>query len=399
MRLIHRSEGARWLDSLLVVLAVGLSVAVLIVAGSILESNERRIAAFGDSLEARHLVVTSVAADDSAFRAGADARRLGSVYTAQLRFTSEDVEAALRAAPSVDCWYRTSIQRFDTDAWDGVIAGFAVTPDYLDAARVEVVAGSLPTAGDFAELRPVMLVTRRFAAALELEGDPIGQQVHFVGEAAPYTIVGILPSRDDQPISIREAIVPLAPGDTFSEMTFAVEDVRDMPQAVAEMRAFASDRWGDAATVLARADAFAGYLLENRQRNLATAVLATAALLVSASNVMGLLLARAARDRFRIGMARTFGASKLAVRRRVLLDAGALGTVGGLMGVGASFVLLRVYNADLARDSGNFQVQFAISPVVVVIALAVALALCLVAAAYPAHAASRASIVSAIGGA
>ena len=178
-----------------------------------------------------------------------------------------------------------------------------------------------------------------------------------------------------------------------------MEDVRDMPQAVAEMRAFASDRWGDAATVLARADAFAGYLLENRQRNLATAVLATAALLVSASNVMGLLLARAARDRFRIGMARTFGASKLAVRRRVLLDAGALGTVGGLMGVGASFVLLRVYNADLARDSGNFQVQFAISPVVVVIALAVALALCLVAAAYPAHAASRASIVSAIGGA
>lgn len=399
MRSTLRSEGARWLDNLLVVLAVGLSVAVLIVAGSILESNERRIAAFGDSLEARHLVVTSVAADDSAFRAGADARRLGSVYSAQPRFTREDVAAAFRAAPSVDYWYQTSIQRFDTDAWDGVIAGFAVTPDYLDAARVEVVAGSLPTASDFAALRPVMLVTRRFAAALELEGDPIGQQVHFVGEAAPYTIVGILPSRDDQPISIREAIVPLAPGDTFSEMTFAVEDVRDMPQAVAELRAFASDRWGDAATVLARADAFAGYLLENRQRNLATAVLATAALLVSASNVMGLLLARAARDRFRIGMARTFGASKVAVRRRVLLDAGTLGTVGGLMGVGASFVLLRVYNADLARDSGNFQVQFAISPVVVVIALAVALALCLVAAAYPAHAASRASIVSAIGGA
>lgn len=376
-----------------------MSVAVLIVAGSILESNERRIAAFGDSLEARHLVVTSVAADDSAFRAGADARRLGSVYTAQPRFTSEDVEAALRAAPSVDYWYQTSIQRFDTDAWDGVIAGFAVTPDYLDAARVEVVAGSLPTAGDFAELRPVMLVTRRFAAALELEGNPIGQQMHFVGEAAPYTIVGILPSRDDQPISIREAIVPLAPSDTFSEMTFAVEDVRDMPQAAAELRAFASGRWGDAATVLARADAFAGYLLENRQRNLAIAVLASAALLVSASNVMGLLLARASRDRFRTGMARTFGASRLAVRRRVLLDAGVLGTVGGLIGVGASFVLLRVYNADLARDSGNFQVQFAISPVVVVIALAVALALCLVAAAYPAHAASRTSIVSAIGGA
>lgn len=399
MRSILRSEGARWLDNLLVVLAVGLSVAVLIVAGSILESNERRIAAFGDSLEARHLVVTSVAADDSAFRAGADARRLGSIYTAQLRFTREDVAAAFRAAPSVDYWYQTSIQRFDTDAWDGVIAGFAVTPDYLDAARVEVVAGSLPTASDFAELRPVMLVTRRFAAALELEGDPIGQQLHFVGEAAPYTIVGILPSRDDQPISLREAIVPLAPSDTFSEMTFAVEDVRNMPQAVAELRAFVSDRWGDAATVLARADAFAGYLLENRQRNLATAVLAMAALLVSACNVMGLLLARAARDRFRIGMARTFGASTLAVRRRVLLDAGALGTFGGLMGVGASFVLLRVYNADLARDSGNFQVQFATSPVVVVIALAVAVALCLVAAAYPAHAASRTSIVTASGGA
>lgn len=376
-----------------------MSVAVLIVAGSILESNERRIAAFGDSLEARHLVVTSVAADDTAFRAGADARRLGSVYSAQPRFTREDVAAAFRAAPSVDYWYQTSIQSFDTDAWDGAIAGFAVTPDYLDAARVKVVAGSLPTASDFALLRPVMLVTRRFAAALELEGDPIGQQLHFVGEAEPYTVVGILPSVDDQPISVREAIVPLAPSDTFSEMTFAVDDVRDMPQAVAELREFVSGRWGDAATVLARADLFSSYLLENRQRNLAIAVLASAALLVSASNVMGLLLARAARDRFRIGMARTFGASKLAVRRRVLLDAGALGTVGGLIGVGASFVLLRVYNADLARDSGNFQVQFAISPVVVVIALVLALALCLVAAAYPAHAASRTSIVSAIGGA
>jgi len=387
------------LDTLLVVIAVALAVAVLVVAGSILASTERRIAEFDDSLEARMITVTSVGADNSAYSAGADARRLGSIYTAQPRFTQGDVAAALRAAPSVDYWYETSILTFDTEAWDGRIAGLAVTPDYLEAFKVQVVAGSVPTASDFAELRPVMLVTRRFAAALGLEGDPVGQQMRFIGEAAPYTIVGVLPSRDDQQISIREAIVPLAATDVLTDMTFAVANAHELPVAVAELREFAAARWGDAAAVSTMRESSAGFLFDQRRRNVAIAVLASVALLVSACNVMGLLLARSARDTFRIGIARTLGASRLAVRRRVLLDAGGLGLTGALLGVGASFVLLRLYNAVLARDSGNFQVQFAISPLVLTMAFAVALALCLAAAAYPAHAASRTSIVSAIGGA
>lgn len=399
MRSALRLERTRWLESLLVVMAIGLSVAVLIVTGSVLAVNERIIAAWDDSIEARRLTLGTAASDNLAYQAGADARRLGSIYTPQPRFTPEDAAAALRAAPSVDYWYQVEPKPLNTTAWDGRIAGVGVTADYLAAVRIDVVAGSLPTASDFAELRPVMLITRRFASSLELEGDPIGQQLYFEGEDAPYTIVGILPSRDERPISIREAIVPMAPSATLTELTFAVEDARDLPRAVEELRRFASDRWGDGAVVKVQGDEFLGYYLEDRRRNLAIAALASAALLISACNAMGLLLSRAARDTVRIGIARTLGASRAAIRRRVLLEAGALGLLGGLAGAGASAALLRAYNASLASDSGNFQVQFALSPAVLALSLALAIGLCLVAAVYPAGVASRTSIVAAIGSA
>ena len=70
----------------------------------------------------------------------------------------------------------------------------SVTANYLAAADVKVIQGSLPSESDFAGTRRVILLSEETIEKLRLEGDPVGQRVTLSSFDGPddYTIVGVL---------------------------------------------------------------------------------------------------------------------------------------------------------------------------------------------------------------
>lgn len=403
LALAWRRLSARGLEAVLTLAAIGLAVAVLTTVAAVLGVTERARARLGESLSAREGVIRAAQDDPFAFEpageAPLDVRLVGSIYGPTVRFTYEDL-AALKAAPSVRFAYARGFKQFESDAWDGTLTAASVTADYLAALPVRVVAGSLPTASDFEEQRPVILLTRRFARQLGMEGDLVGQSVMFAGEEAPFTVVGVLPEVDGEALSVREALVPFRPErEPVREIWFAVDDPSRLPQAVSEVEAFAGSRWEGAVSVTSQRDATAAFLARQRSRAISVAVLAAVALAAAVGNVLALMLARVARRQREIGVARSLGATRAGVAGAVMLDAGLLGVVGAAVGVAAGRALLAGYNRHLAANSSVFGVSFSFSVEAALLATGAAVFLCLIAGLYPGVVAARLRVVDALGGA
>lgn len=401
--LAMRRFRSRWVESLLIIMAIALGVSVLTAVIAIQDVSRRTEASFRTSLEARQVVIRSSANDFNAFHPPGveplDIRLLGSIYSPTVQFTFGDIQAIKAAAPSVDYGYARGRKAFQSDAWDGVLAATSVSADYLTAARIRVTSGSPPSVTDFESERNVMLVTPRFAAALELEGQLVGQEVEFVGEDAPFIIVGLLPDTPEQPISLREALIPFRAGaEPVNELWFAVEDPEKLPAAVSELEAFADSRWDGAVTVTTARDQSMAFLAQQRSRGLLIAFFAATALAVAAFNIMGLMLARVARRERDIGVGRSLGATRSAVSVDVLLEAASLGVLGSTVGVAAGYFLLGAYNGYLISTPGNFSVQIPFSTTAALSGAVLAVVLSVLAGFYPAILAARVRIVDALRG-
>lgn len=397
-----RQFRTRRLESILICIAVALGVAVVTSVAAILALAQQAQADFEDELIAREVLLQPVEDDLDAFTTGGtdrlDVRVVGSIYSPSVELGFQDLEAARAAAPAVDYGYVRGFKTFSSDALgNDVLIASAVTPEYLPAARLEVMAGSLPSMSDFAEGRPVILLTPRFATLLGLEGNPVGQQVRFTGEDAPYTVVGLLPDIHEQ-LNVREAIVPYDPasGGRFRELRFAVDDAATLDEAVAQLQAFAQERWEGQVSVSSRRAASLRFLEQQQVRSLVIAVFACIAITVAALNIMGLMLARVLRRQRDIGINRSIGASRARVRNEVLAESLALGVSGGLLGLVGGYVLLRAYNAFLQTRVESFGVHVSYSLTAALIGLALALVLSLLFGLYPAVVASRVRIVDAL---
>lgn len=397
-----RRMRTRWLESGLIVVAVALSVSVLTVVAASFGADLRAVADFEESVFARQGVITSTQDDYSSFdRAGdtpLDVRLVGSIYTPPARFSYGDLAELKAGAPTVNYAYARGFRVFRSEAWDGGLPAAAYSADYLAAARIKVVEGSLPSASDFKEERRVIVMTHRFATILSLSEPIIGRSIEFVGEDAPYVIVGILPPvLDGEPMSVREALVPFSAGrDVVSELWFAVEDPSRLSQAVAEVQAFAQARWEGGAAVSVDRDTALAFLQERKARGTALTFFSGTALVVSACNLLALMLGRVVRRQREIGVARSLGATRLTVSGEVVLESMLLGALGGLLGVAAGRALLAVYNLQLATDPAGYGMHFSFSLQTAVWAAGGATMLAILAGLYPAMIASHVRIVDAV---
>lgn len=395
---------ARWLESGLIVMAVALGVGVLAVVAAVLGVRVREQADFDASLAARQGVVKSLQGNYDAFgRVGGElvvVRQVGSIYTPAPRFSFSDLVELKAAAPSVDYVYVRGFRTFNSEAWDGALPAASFSADYLAAARIEVIEGSLPGGSDFQQERRVIVLTKRFASLLGVEDPIVGRTIEFVGEDAPYTIVGVLPPvGDGQPMTVREALVPFRAGqDAVTEIYFAVDDSNRLAQAVAEVETYARSRWEDGASVATDRVQSLQYMREQSARGLAVAFFATAALVLAACNVLALMLARVTQREREIGIVRSFGATKWSVSGGVMLDSALVGAVGGVLGMLLGRALLGAYNARLASGLGGIKIEFSYSLTGALIAAACAMVLAMLAGLYPAVLATRTRIVDALRG-
>ncbi len=342
------------MQSLLIVVAVALGVAVVTAVVAYIGSSYEQQMRLQSDLSFREITVVSRTDDPNLFADGEPLpQRIGSVSTKPVVLTAADLEEVRAAAPSADYAY--------VNEYRGGLYGDrpfnlnAVTADYLAAARVQVTAGSALAPSDFLEARHLMLVTPEGAAQSLITGNPVGRTISDPSTGTGYTVVGLLPSSDD-PFGV-SAIIPYELPMTASvfqvaaeqvyALYFAVEDVGDLDTARAEVEAYARERWGDEVAVSSQS------LAEVRERTrvatLFTAVFASLGLLIAAFNILNLFLARVLRRQRELAIRRALGASRWTIRRTVLGEAAILGLVGGVLGVGSGYGLTAAFNSYLVR--------------------------------------------------
>jgi len=382
------------LQSILIVVAVALGVGVVTAVAAFLDFGRYQQVELEASLFAREISVQANEDDFGAFYAPGAApvpvREVGLVSDEPVVLRVEDLARAEEAAPSVDYAYVREFRSFSPpDDAQGFVQVYAVTQDYLAAAKVEVTEGNTLSESDFAEGRAVMLATPELARRLGLAGDPLGKEV-VADDGARYTLIGLLPERGEEFGFEPEALVPYTPGpfgDGLRELTFAVEDPERIDEARAELETFARRTWGERVSV--SSNDFGAASEQGRVVALVIAAFASLGLAVAALNIMNLMLARVLRRHREIGVARTLGATRGLIRLRFLAESLLLGLLGGVLGVLGGYGLLRAFSRYLSLATQGQSPELTLSPVAVLIGLALAALVSALFGLYPAAVAAR----------
>ena len=386
------------LQSLLTVLALMLGVAVVTAVAAFLGVGSQTQAAFSRSLWAREMTLQTREDDYQAFSEG-DAglvREVGLENDAPITLSAIDMDRARAAAPSVDYAFVTTPTCNDMPDLGARFGRLAVSRDYLSANGVTFAQGTGFSESDFSEQRRVVVISERLAGLLALGDNPVGQtvQARDCDALADFMVVGVMASQPDA--AMPDFIIPFRP-DPYNAMnppSFVVEDVSTRGEARAELAAFAEAEWGGRVTV--RAEDLGGYLAEQRTTRYLTAVLASIGLASASLNIMNLALAKVLARRREVGILRSLGATRRAIRSRYLVDALAIGVVGGLLGLALGYGFLAVFNSYVAASSPTPVPNIAPSLLSLGIGFASAVGSSLLFTLYPAQLAAQASIVSAV---
>jgi putative ABC transport system permease protein len=379
----------RGLQSALIILAVALGVAVITAVAAFLEIGSSSSREFEESVEGRKITITPKANDWAAFYAGGVANpvvKIGNADDAPVVFSVTDVEKARVAAPSVDYAYTEMAQYMDVNI--GTMAfldAVGITPDYLEANEIKLSSGSVFLQDDYDKKKSVALVSPRLIKAAEIDGDPIGQSIE------GFQIVGVLEETDEADLYSPSMLIPF-PGNPFNPidtLTFVVKDAAKLDEARAQLETYAYATWGDRVTV--RAPNSNSYDVQARAASFIVAVLASVGLVIAGLNIMNLMTARVLEQQKNIGVLRSIGASRSNIRSRYLFDSLTLGIVGGVLGIILGWLLVLVFNPDIAQS-----LQIQLSPLAVIIGFIMACLLSTLFALYPAMLASRTNIINAL---
>lgn len=393
-----RQFRSRPLQSFLTIMALMLGVAVATAVAAFLEIGRQTQETFARSLWAREMTLQTREDDNRAFSEGNAGlvREVGLEDDAPVTLTAADMERARAAAPSVTYAYVTTPTCNDMPDLGARFDTLAVSRDYFPANGITFAQGSGFSGSDFAEERRVVVISERMAELLKLGDNPVGQtvQARDCDELADFTVVGVMASKPTD--ELPDFIIPFRtdPYNAMNAPSFVVEEVSARDAARAELASFAGGVWGG--RVVVRINDIEGYLTQQRTTSLLTAVLASIGLASAALNIMNLTLARVLTGQREVGILRSLGATRLAIRNRYFVESLAVGVVGGLAGVALGYGFLVVFNGYVAASSPNPVQAVTPSFLSLGVGLASAIGLSLLFTVYPAQLAAQASIVSAV---
>ncbi len=294
----------------------------------------------------------------SVIRAGGVRDRAGGVAATLLPEDSaaiaDSVPEIVRCTPQVDSPIQVVHGNHN---WHTTYRG--VSPEYLQVRKWEVEAGAIFSDIDVQQRSKVCLLGRVVADMLFETDDPVGQPIR-VG-AVPFTVLGVLRGKGQSSVGVDQddfIILPYTTAIVNLRRTRSIEDIMcsaDSPanlepakeHVTALLRARHRRFAGQDDDFELRTDDDAIRVREEAARTtgLMVSLIALISLVVGGIGVMNIMLVSVAERTREIGLRMAIGARGRDVRAQFLVEALALGTIGGAAGLGlgmiAAFVLTR----------------------------------------------------------
>lgn len=266
--------------------------------------------------------------------------------------------------------------------WDVASFQFAEDKDQIEALKRDFAAGGLlvsTTVADHYRLKR--------GDVIELETRRGAQPFRVAGLVSDFTGQGFVINGS---IEVMRRYFGLNDADRFTLKLAPGADLQAVKRAIEE-------RYGKSRHVqVETTESFRNRIREltNRAFSLLD-VLAAIGVIVAALGVINTLMMNVLERRREIGALRSIGMTRAQVIRMILAEAGALGGIGAVFGIGFGVLLSRVFVEGMKVTTG-YRLEFSLPPQSILLALFIALAVSQLAALYPAWKGSRVNIVEAI---
>jgi predicted permease len=372
------------LSSALVVSEIAMSLTLLVSAGLLLKSFWRLIHV-APGFQTEHVVTARLSLNPPAYGPYGDPQKRGRFW--------RQFEDRVRVLPGVEAVGATSELPLSGQHGDNpfYIPGHSygpseyddaqfrqVTPGYLSAMRIPLIAGRWLDERDNADSPGVVIVNRAFVHRFFPDGDVLGKHLKLVGDAqATREIVGVVGnvshialSQPDWP----EMYVPYsqdAPA-AISIVVRAAANPMNLSAALRD-RANAVDKDVTLSAVTSMDDVLGASVSQPRFSSQLLGVFAAVALLLATIGLYGLMAYSITERRNEIGIRMALGAQRRDILRIVLGEGGKMVLLGVALGLIASLVLTRLMTSMLFAVSPTDPLTFV---AVVVVLLGVALLAC-----------------------
>ncbi len=391
---------ARRLRSLLTMLGILIGIAAVMLTVGLGQGASAQITAQINSLGSNMIIVTpSQTTSSGGFRGGG-----GSAST----LTTQDATmlANTAVAPDVAAVGPTSstsgsLQSSDS-TWTSTVVG--TVPDWQQVRARTLASGRFFTDAEVESSAAVAVIGADTASELFSSGSPLGQNVSVNGES--FTVIGVLDSAGSSMSSNEDdtVVVPLSTfasrlstsstANSVSSIYLEATDADSLSAAYQEVQTalLASHQVtsSDAdftvstqASLVETATSITGVL------TLLLGGVAAISLLVGGIGVMNIMLVSVSERVREIGLRKALGATPAVIRRQFLVEAGILGTLGGVVGIALGFIGAAILTPILGMT-------VLISIPATLLALVVSLAIGIVAGVYPASRAAKLAPIDAL---